>query len=295
MTDTPKQTPQDALRSVALAPAQIEVGERLRRAKPHRVETLAADMQVQGQLQPILVCEAETTGKYMLVDGSHRLAALVSIKAAFVEAVVLPSSSTPTMIQYAQIMANVNREELTKLERAEYLTELRDVWQQMNPLAQHGGDRRSARVRAVKEQQAESEDQGAILALLKDVAEKVGLSRRSFFNAIEIVKGMAPTLRERIRDTWIADHQAALMALAKVDGDVQARACDLLLADPPEAGSMADALLLAEGRALPKNDDKHYHRVTATWSRLSIKSRRAFIDEHKREIIEHARKQGWSI
>ena len=58
---------------------------------------------------------------------------------------------------------------------------------------------------------------------------------------------------------------------------------------------MADALLLAEGRALPKNDDKHYHRVTATWSRLSIKSRRAFIDEHKREIIEHARKQGWSI
>ena len=295
MTDTPKHTSQDALRSVALAPAQIEVGERLRKAKPHRVETLAADMQVQGQLQPILVCEAETTGKYMLVDGGQRLAALIAIKAAFVEAVVLPATFGPGLRRYAQIMANVNREELTKLERAEYLSELRDVWQEMNPTAQHGGDRRSARVRAVKEQQAEDQNKSAILALSNQVAEEAGLSRRSFFNAIEIVNGIIPELRERIRDTWIADHQAALMSLAKVDGDVQARACDLLLADPPEAGSMADALLLAEGRALPKNDDKHYHRVTATWSRLSIKSRRAFIDEHKREIIEHARKQGWSI
>ncbi|MDF3420182.1 ParB N-terminal domain-containing protein [Sulfitobacter sp. KE29] len=295
MTDTPKHTSQDALRSVALVPAQIEVGERLRKAKPHRVETLAADMQVQGQLQPILVCEAETTGKYMLVDGSHRLAALVSIKAAFVEAVVLPASSTPAMIQYAQIMANVNREELTKLERAEYLAELRDVWQQMNPLAQHGGDRRSTRVRAVKEQQAEEKNQSPILGLWSEVADKVNLGRSSFYSAIEIATKLGPALRNRIRETWIADQQAALMSLTKVSDDVQARACDLLLADPPEAGSMADALLLAEGRALPKNDDKHYHRVTATWSRLSIKSRRAFIDEHKREIIEHARKQGWTI
>lgn len=295
MTDTPKHTSQDALRCVALAPAQIEVGERLRKAKPHRVETLAADMQIQGQLQPILVCEAETTGKYMLVDGGQRLAALIAIKAAFVEAVILPATLGPGLRRYAQIMANVNREELTKLERAEYLSELRDVWQEMNPTAQHGGDRRSARVRAVKEQQGEDQNKSAILALSNQVAEEAGLSRRSFFNAVEIVNGIGPELRDRIRDTWIADHQAALMSLAKVDGDVQVRACDLLLADPPEAGSMADALLLAEGRALPKNDDKHYHRVTATWSRLSIKSRRAFIDEHKREIIEHARKQGWSI
>lgn len=295
MTDTPQNTPSDALRSVALAPGQIEVGERLRKAKPHRVAVLAADMQVQGQLQPILVCEAETAGKYQLVDGGQRLAALIKIKAAFVEAVVLPASSGPDMVLYAQIMANVNREELTKLERAEYLSELRDVWQKLNPSAKHGGDRRSAHVRAVKEREAEAEDQSAILALLKDVAEKVGLSRRSFFNAIEIAKGLSPAIKDRIRETWIADHQAGLQALAKAEPDQQERACDILLSDPPEASTMADALLLAQGRALPKNDDKHYHRVTATWSRLSTKSKRAFINEHKREIIAHARKQGWTI
>ncbi|MCZ4258253.1 ParB N-terminal domain-containing protein [Sulfitobacter sp. G21635-S1] len=295
MTDTPEQNSNQPLRSVALAPGQIEVGERLRKAKPHRVEVMAADMQVQGQLQPILVCEAETAGKYQLVDGGQRLAALIAIKAAFVEAVVLPASYGSGLRRYAQIMANVNREELTKLERAEYLSELRDVWQELNPTAQHGGDRRSARVRAVKDQMAEDQNKSAILALSNQVAEEVGLSRRSFFNAIEIAKGLPPAIKDRIRETWIADHQAGLQALAKAEPDQQERACDILLSDPPEASTMADALLLAQGRALPKNDDKHYHRVTATWSRLSTKSKRAFIDEHKREIIAHARKQGWTI
>ena len=150
-------------------------------------------------------------------------------------------------------------------------------------------------MRAVKEREAEAENKSAILALSEQVAEEVDLSRRSFFRAIEIDKGLFPDIKERIRDTWIANHQAGLQALAKVPADVQERACDLLLSDPPQATSVGDALLLAEGRALPKNDDKHYLRVTATWSRLSIKSRRAFIDDHKREFIEHARTQGWSI
>ncbi|MCP3881536.1 MAG: ParB N-terminal domain-containing protein [Sulfitobacter sp.] len=295
MTETPENQAPEQLRNIALAPAQIEVGDRLRRAKPSRVEALAADMQVQGQLQPILVIEAETSGKFLLIDGGQRLAALLVCKAAFVDAVVLPSSHGPELRKYAEIMANVNRQELTKLERAEYLSELREVWQKMNPSAKHGGDRRSAQVRAVKEQQAEAENKSPILGLSAQIAEEVGLSRSAFFRALEIANGLFPKTKDRIRDTWIADHQAGLQALAKGAADVQERACDALLSDPPQASSVADALLLAEGRALPRNDDKHYHRVTATWSRLSTKSRRAFIDEHKREILEHARAQGWSL
>lgn len=192
-------------------------------------------------------------------------------------------------------MENINREELTKLERAEHLAALKATWEDMNPAARHGGDRRSANVRLVKDAENADENQSPILGLWSGIAEKTGLSRTAFFRAIEITNGLFPSIKDRIRETWIADHQAGLQALAKVPADVQERACDALLADPPEASSVADALLLAQGRALPKNDDKHYHRVTATWSRLSTKSRRAFIDEHKREILEHARAQGWSL
>jgi ParB family chromosome partitioning protein len=295
MSDTPENMPNLQLRSVALAPGQIEVGQRLRRAKPHRVEALAADMQVQGQLQPILVCESETKGKFLLVDGGQRYAALVAIKVAFIDAVVLPEHFGTDLRHYAQIMANVNREKLTKLERAEYLTELRDVWKKLDVSAQHGGDRRSANVRAVREHEAVEDGRSAILALSEQVAEEVGLSRRAFFRAVEIAKGISVETKDRIRDTWIGDHQSSLLALAKVSAALQEKACDALLSEPPTASTMADALQLAEGRALPKNDDKHYHRVTATWGRLSLKSRRAFIDEHQREILDHARAQGWTI
>jgi ParB family chromosome partitioning protein len=147
----------------------------------------------------------------------------------------------------------------------------------------------------VKDAENAEENQSPILGLWSDVAAKVGLGRASFYNAIEISNGIAPGVKDRIRETWIGDHQASLSALAKVSAALQAKACDVLLSEPPTASTMADALQLAEGRALPKNDDKQYHRVTATWGRLSIKSRRAFIEQHKREIMDHARAQGWTI
>lgn len=207
----------DGHRLAALAPAQIDIGDRKRGAKPHRVKVIAADMQVpgQGQLQPILVEETDITGRYLLLDGLQRLEAVMSFNGAFIEAKVRPMSSTPELRRYAQIMANVNREELTKLERAEYLAELRDVWQRMNPSAQHGGDRRSANVRSVKDREAAEENQSPVLGLLKEVADKVGLGRTQFFIALEISKGLFPATKDRIRDTWIADHQAGLQALAK--------------------------------------------------------------------------------
>lgn len=294
MTDTP--TPPAAsqthdLRSVTVA--LIEVEGRMRPARADRIEVLKQDIDCNGLTHPLLVVRKGQ--KYRLVAGLQRLEAIRALRWAEVPVTVLPEDTPAADLRFAEIMENINREELTKLERAEHLAALKATWEEMNPAARHGGDRRSANVRLVKEAENAAKNQSAIFALCSDIAEKVGLSRRSFFNAIEIANGLFPSIKDRIRETWIADHQAGLQALAKVPADVQERACDALLSDPPQASSVADALLLAEGRALPKNDDKHYHRVTATWSRLSTKSRRAFIDEHKREILEHARAQGWSL
>lgn len=108
MTDTPKSPqPEKQGRAIALAPAQIVVGNRLRTLKPARIATMVADMQVQGQLQPVLVVETETAGRFELIDGSYRLAALIECKAAFIEAYAMPAALAPELRLYAQIMANV--------------------------------------------------------------------------------------------------------------------------------------------------------------------------------------------
>ncbi|MBM2295050.1 ParB N-terminal domain-containing protein [Sulfitobacter pseudonitzschiae] len=294
MTDTPTPpVPSQThdLRSITVA--LIEVEGRMRPARADRIEVLKQDIDCNGLTHPLLVVRKGQ--KYRLVAGLQRLEAIRALRWAEVPVTVLPEDTPVADLRFAEIMENINREELTKLERAEHLAALKATWEDMNPAARHGGDRRSANVRLVKDAENADENQSPILGLWSGIAEKTGLSRTAFFRAIEIANGLFPSIKDRIRETWIADHQAGLQALAKVPADVQERACDVLLSDPPQASSVADALLLAEGRALPKNDDKHYHRVTATWSRLSTKSRRAFIDEHKREILEHARAQGWSL
>jgi ParB family transcriptional regulator, chromosome partitioning protein len=284
-------TPSTDLREVPLA--RITIGPRLRPVRPERVATLTRDIDMNGLNAPLLVV-AEGQG-YRLVCGRARMYAVTALHWVRVPAIILPEGTPAAELRFREAMDNINRDDLTKLERAEHLAAIKADWDAMNPAARHGGDRRSARVRLVKDTENAEENQSPVFGLWSEVADKVGLGRTQFFLAIEIAKGLAPETTDRIRETWIADHQAALQAIAKVDPPTQARVCDALLSEPPAATSVADALLLAEGRALPKPDDKLYHRVTATWSRLPAKSRAVFLDQHKREVIAHAKAQGWVL
>lgn len=273
-------------------PLNIEVEDRLRRLKAHRVEALARDIDFQGLLAPVVL--AETDRGFALVDGAHRLAAMRKLGWTRIPAHVI-AGADPAQLRFAEIMANVNREDLTKLERAEHLAALKATWEELNPSARHGGDRRSAAVRAVKEAEAEAQDQGAILALCSEVAEKTGLSRRSFFRAVEIAKGLTDATKDRIRDTWLEDHQAGLQDLAGQTPEMQAAICDLLFSDPPQANSVADAKVLAAGRRLPSTADKLSSSATTAWYRMPRQTREAFLDDRKADILAHARKKGWAL
>jgi ParB family chromosome partitioning protein len=272
---------------------KIDTGIRLRRIKWHRVEVLRHDIEVEGLLAPVVVVARGE--RFLLVDGRHRLEAVRKLGWNTIPALVLPEDTEDAVIRFGQIMANVNREDLTKLERCEHLAALRDTWNAINPSARHGGDRRSAAIRQVKEAQSVKDDGSPILGLLVDVAKKVGLSRTAFFRAIQINTGLADATKDRLRDTWIEDHQAGLQTLSELDPETQAKVCDLLLSDPPGATCVADAVLLAQGRLLPRPDDKFYLRLQSNWARMAKPTRDAWIDEHKREIMDVARAKGWSF
>lgn len=280
-----------ALQMVPLA--LIDVGERLRPHRNERVETLRKDIDLNGLNAPItLVAKG---ARFALVCGHARLLAVTALGHGAIEAKVLPEETPPARLRFAAAMDNINVDLLTKLERAEHLAEIKAAWEAMNPAARHGGDRRSKRVRLVKDADRATENQSAVFALCSDVAEKTGLSRRSFFLAIEIARNLTPDVKARIRKTWIEDHQATLQALAKEDGATQVQVCDLLLADPAKAGTVAEALTLIAGRKLPSASDKLYANAISTWSRLPKAQRAAFLDQHKREVLAHVRAAGWVL
>ena len=268
----------------------IDQGDRLRPVKPEPVELLAADIEMQGLLQPIVVTPAGE--RYVLVVGAYRLAAVRELGWTDIPATVVRDLDE-AQLRFAEIMENVDRQELSKLERAEFLAELDAVWKRLNPSARHGGDRRSANVRQVRERETEDSDQGAILALCSDIAESVGLSRRAFFRALKVANGLTVETKARVRGTPLEDNQAELEKLAALDAEMQTKVCDLLFADPPKAGSVAEAELMARGQERRGAAKNLVSRLNANWGRMPRAERLQFIRGHKDEIMELAHAEGW--
>ena len=269
----------------------IDQGDRLRPVKPEPVELLAADIEMQGLLQPIVVAPAGE--RFVLVVGAYRLAAVRELGWPEIPATVVRDLDE-AQLRFAEIMENVDRQELSKLERAEFLAELDAVWKRLNPSARHGGDRRSANVRAKREEAAkEAADQVAILAIRSSVAEKVGLSERAVRRALQIADGLTSATKTLLRGSRFEDNQAELEALARLDPEMQTAVCDLLFADPPKAGSVAEAELMARGQERRGAAKNLVSRLNANWGRMPRAERLQFVRSHKDEIMELAHAEGW--
>ena len=271
-----------------IAIALIDVpADRLRPVRQWRVETLRKEIGDGGQPQHPINVAAEATGRFTLISGAARLAAVELGGAHDIDARVIPASTLTTeRRRLLEITENLNREELTKLERAENLVELKRVHEALHPETRKGGRRGNQHTGGVKRQ-------SEIFAFSQEAAEITGLSRRAIEAAVAIVAGLSNASKARLRGTWLEDHQAGLKLLSEQTPHVQDRICDMLFAVPPEAATVADALVLAEGRRLPTTAEKLFASTVGNWSRLSARQRADFLDSHEPAIREHARKRGW--
>jgi len=130
-------------------------GDRLSSVRPARVETISKTTSVVGMLQAINV-EDTDDGRYRLIAGAKRLAAAkVAGKTEIDARVTPPGQLTDDSRRLMEIVENIDRQDLTKLERAEYLAALKAIHERLCPAAKNGGDRRSAKARAAKADQNE--------------------------------------------------------------------------------------------------------------------------------------------
>ena len=192
----------------------------------------------------------------------------------------------PQDLRVQEIMENLDRKDLTKLERAESLALLKVLHEQLYPETRNGGDRKSAAAKRRK-------NQNEIFSFRSAAAEKTGLSRRAIEIAVAIVAGLAPDVKPRLRGTWLADHQAGLRQLAEQEPELQHKVCDLLFAVPPEATSVADAIVLAEGGRLKTSQEKLFTSVMNNFARLSERDRRAVLAANEDAIRAYATEKGW--
>ncbi|WP_163266513.1 ParB/RepB/Spo0J family partition protein [Chelativorans alearense] len=276
-----------AFKRVAIALIDVPAN-RLRQVKPWRVETLRKEIGDGGQPQHPINVAAEENGRFTLISGATRLAAVDLGGSAEIDARVIPASVlTPERRRLLEITENLNREELTKLERAENLVELKRVHEALYPQSRRGGDRRSAKAKAARA------DQSEIFSFSSEAAERTGLSRRAVEVAVGIVRGLSEATKARVRETWLEDHQAGLKLLSQQAPECQERICDVLFATPPEASTVADALAITEGRRLLSTGEKLFASTVGNWARLTARQRADFLDAQETAIREHAKKRGW--
>ncbi|MBN9236104.1 MULTISPECIES: ParB/RepB/Spo0J family partition protein [Phyllobacteriaceae] len=270
-----------------IAVALIDVPEdRLSAVRAARVETIAKTSRAIGLLQPVNV-EALKNGRFRLIAGAKRLAALMKAGEAEIDARVIAAGTLDEAgRRLIEIVENLDRHDLTKLERAEHLVALKSAHEARFPEARRGGRRGNQHSGGMVRQ-------SEIFAFSQEAAEMTGLSRRAIEVAVQIVSALSEDSKVRLCGNWLEDHQAGLKLLSEQKPAVQARILDILFASPPEAASVADALALVEGRRLLTTAEKLFASTLGNWSRLSERQRSAFLDTHEAAIRVHARARGW--
>jgi ParB family chromosome partitioning protein len=249
---------------------RIVMGERLRAIDPDWVAALAQMIAKSGLEHPIVVARMENDLRYRLVAGAHRLAAHRLLDRDLIEArVAIPETDKPELeFRLAEIAENVGRRELSALDRAAHLAEMKRVHEELYPDTKRGVAGGKARQGTASE----------IVAVAADAAARIGLSSRTFFAAVALWNGLAPDTRARLRGTRLADHGAELVRLSKLDHARQAQVLDLLLSDPPRARRVEQAVAIIDEWVDPEAPaEKDFARLVKAWERASKPARRQFL------------------
>lgn len=167
---------------------------RIRGERALRIEALAADIKANGQLQPILVVELED-GSFDLDDGFLRVQAIRALKVDTIDARVTPRAAIkPEEQRLRGLMANLNRDDYTALERAEALCALKADYEVLYPEAKKGGDYGN-------QYKSGKKSLNEIFSFSQKAAEMMGVDRRSIELAIALAKGLSDDTKERVRGT----------------------------------------------------------------------------------------------
>lgn len=260
---------------------KIDSSNRLRKALPVRVEALAEDIDERGLLTPIEVVGPLEDGDYRLVYGAHRLAAAKLLGWENIPALIhAPDAFADTAEErLREIRENLMRFELNALERAVAVAAWRDLYEAAHGKVARGGDRRKKPV------EESLDDQSAKFALCFSEAAQAAfeLSGRAIYLALKIAT-LPQEIRDRIADSALARNQSELLRLSEQSPERQVKIVGMILAEPPLAGAVDDALAIID-QVPPKQSADRWLKVSDTFSRLKKVEQYRFFETH-RKVIE---------
>jgi ParB-like chromosome segregation protein Spo0J len=237
------------------------------------VEALAVLMKRDGQERPI---EIYPKGQgYGVTAGRHRLAAARSLGWKTIDADIMDASALGR--RGREVSENLFRLGLSPLDRAAFVAEQiaieraragvkDDVSAQSVAATARWSDRISA----------EADDASVIMTrafgFTDEVAEKVGLSRKTIYRDLELHRGLKPDVVEAIRTLPVASNASQLRALAKMP-EADQRLVAGLIAEGTAKG-VSDAVATLKQKPQPDAGQKAWSAVASNWTRLAAPARK---------------------
>jgi len=174
----------------------IVLNDRKRKLNKDKVMELADSFKLLGQLEPITV--ASKNDQYVLLAGLHRLEAAKLLGWETINAQVFVGNELEC--ELVEIDENLISYNLTVLEQGEQLKRRNEILEAIGIRAKKGDNRYTFRYDTVSG-----------LKTTEDIAKKVGLSERSAQRRIQIARDILPEVKEKIRNTPIADSTTQLL------------------------------------------------------------------------------------
>ena len=229
--------------------ADIDIGERVRGVDVQWAEGLAKLIEQTGLQHPVQIMRVGN--QFRLISGAHRVKAFEILGRTDIPAMVYePSTDQPEAeIRLQEIVENVARRELSALDRAAHIAELKETYQKLYGETRGAGSHEKNKNKGISAKVA-------LFSLGDEVASKMGLSKRTIFADAELFSKLSAATRKALAQTPFADSRSQLVALAKLNADDQKALLKLILGENPKAGTVGEALAQHFNKIDTKNPDE---------------------------------------
>ncbi|WP_375681482.1 ParB/RepB/Spo0J family partition protein [Bartonella sp. AP60NXGY] len=272
----------------------IVVPERIRPVDDEHAKALAQSIVREGLMNPITVRHTPNAkeGNYTLIAGAHRLRAAELLGYSDIDAVVVQADKENAAL--LEVAENLFRNELSVIDRALFVQTYRELWEKKYGEIQRGGDRKSkvqvapliggdAHLKQLGQvdpiAQMEGEDgKRRTLSFAKHVADRIGFSQDVVKRLNCIAQHLQPELRSVLRGTALADNQAQLLKLAKMEPVAQRR---VAIALQQVEGDLRRAVDLVNGINTPpqiNEQERIFAQLLGVWQRADAQTKARFYD-----------------
>ncbi|WP_375685380.1 ParB/RepB/Spo0J family partition protein [Bartonella sp. TT110JLCBS] len=269
----------------------IVVPERIRPVDDEHAKALAQSMAREGLMNPITVRHTPNAkeGNYTLIAGAHRLRAAELLGYSDIDAVVVQADKENAAL--LEVAENLFRNELSVIDRALFVQTYRELWEKKYGEIQRGGDHGNqyTKDKVAKVQVAPLPNDGDLngkvqgLHFAKHVADRIGFSQDVVKRLNNIAQHLQPELRAVLRGTALADNQAQLLKLAKMEPVAQRR---VAIALQQVEGDLRRAVDLVNGINTPpqiNEQERIFAQLLGVWQRADAQTKARFCDYLARE------------